>query len=119
MRFIFFFNDTATTEIYTLSLHDALPISASVSQRTILSERSVDLALAPVPSMARAYQDSVPAVVTPSSLALMKSFQVAPLFVKSWLKRLYDVAPGFLTQSWTAVTPSGSLTFVVRPVPRA
>src|SRR3712207_7710362 len=27
MRHVFFFNDTATTEIYTLSLHDALPIS--------------------------------------------------------------------------------------------
>src|SRR2546429_1567524 len=27
MKRIFFFNDTATTEIYTLSLHDALPIS--------------------------------------------------------------------------------------------
>src|SRR5260221_6693345 len=27
--FLFFFNDTATTEIYTLSLHDALPISIS------------------------------------------------------------------------------------------
>src|SRR5437899_5234456 len=27
--FFFFFNDTATTEIYTLSLHDALPISES------------------------------------------------------------------------------------------
>src|SRR5687768_17993862 len=27
----FFFNDTATTEIYTLSLHDALPISATVA----------------------------------------------------------------------------------------
>src|SRR5258708_30455233 len=27
---IFFFNDTATTEIYTLSLHDALPISPHV-----------------------------------------------------------------------------------------
>src|SRR3712207_8914085 len=26
MIFVFFFNDTATTEIYTLSLHDALPI---------------------------------------------------------------------------------------------
>src|SRR2546429_7187683 len=26
--FFFFFNDTATTEIYTLSLHDALPICA-------------------------------------------------------------------------------------------
>src|SRR2546428_2926743 len=28
--FFFFFNDTATTEIYTLSLHDALPISGSI-----------------------------------------------------------------------------------------
>src|SRR3712207_6900229 len=27
---MFFFNDTATTEIYTLSLHDALPILATV-----------------------------------------------------------------------------------------
>src|SRR2546422_4933235 len=31
----FFFNDTATTEIYTLSLHDALPISWGVSTRLI------------------------------------------------------------------------------------
>src|SRR3712207_9357711 len=30
---IFFFNDTATTEIYTLSLHDALPISWRASCR--------------------------------------------------------------------------------------
>src|SRR3712207_8316247 len=29
----FFFNDTATTEIYTLSLHDALPICAAGRQR--------------------------------------------------------------------------------------
>ena len=27
--YLLFFNDTATTEIYTLSLHDALPISAA------------------------------------------------------------------------------------------
>src|SRR2546426_2647625 len=27
LQLLFFFNDTATTEIYTLSLHDALPIS--------------------------------------------------------------------------------------------
>src|SRR2546427_12418978 len=32
--FFFFFNDTATTEIYTLSLHDALPISTTVPQMT-------------------------------------------------------------------------------------
>src|SRR5256885_9770313 len=30
MVFFFFFNDTATTEIYTLSLHDALPIALSL-----------------------------------------------------------------------------------------
>src|SRR5574340_1345035 len=30
---VFFFNDTATTEIYTLSLHDALPISNSCPQQ--------------------------------------------------------------------------------------
>src|SRR3712207_8312119 len=29
---LFFFNDTATTEIYTLSLHDALPISLRVAR---------------------------------------------------------------------------------------
>src|SRR3712207_8202735 len=29
---VFFFNDTATTEIYTLSLHDALPISRSAAK---------------------------------------------------------------------------------------
>src|SRR2546429_4869031 len=32
--FFFFFNDTATTEIYTLSLHDALPISFRSSSST-------------------------------------------------------------------------------------
>src|SRR2546428_9572270 len=31
--FFFFFNDTATTEIYTLSLHDALPICSTSSTR--------------------------------------------------------------------------------------
>src|SRR5439155_22594997 len=32
LLFFFFFNDTATTEIYTLSLHDALPISNRLSR---------------------------------------------------------------------------------------
>src|SRR5216683_7995195 len=42
--FFFFFNDTATTEIYTLSLHDALPISIRPP-----SARSVVLVLARQP----------------------------------------------------------------------
>src|SRR5258708_39736593 len=33
ISFFFFFNDTATTEIYTLSLHDALPISTVAAAR--------------------------------------------------------------------------------------
>src|SRR6266404_2748053 len=36
----FFFNDTATTEIYTLSLHDALPIPASLPIRRCCTRRS-------------------------------------------------------------------------------
>src|SRR3989442_12385229 len=34
----FFFNDTATTEIYTLSLHDALPIYGSRDQSVLLEQ---------------------------------------------------------------------------------
>src|SRR5215212_11699166 len=37
--FFFFFNDTATTEIYTLSLHDALPIDAHL----VASRRQIQL----------------------------------------------------------------------------
>src|SRR3712207_8334107 len=37
----FFFNDTATTEIYTLSLHDALPIYFLMSRRGAEAERNV------------------------------------------------------------------------------
>src|SRR2546427_5212316 len=36
ISFFFFFNDTATTEIYTLSLHDALPICISPSAEVTL-----------------------------------------------------------------------------------
>src|SRR2546430_11263631 len=35
MYYFFFFNDTATTEIYTLSLHDALPISLDDLERAL------------------------------------------------------------------------------------
>src|SRR2546430_5565412 len=38
----FFFNDTATTEIYTLSLHDALPISHAIHADTCVAFASSD-----------------------------------------------------------------------------
>src|SRR5206468_12469604 len=45
---LFFFNDTATTEIYTLSLHDALPISV-VGFHSRARWRPVFRSFAPVP----------------------------------------------------------------------
>src|SRR5260221_14592195 len=36
--FFFFFNDTATTEIYTLSLHDALPIYERITEELFLGQ---------------------------------------------------------------------------------
>src|SRR5438128_11317016 len=38
---IFFFNDTATTEIYTLSLHDALPIYEWEAFKKVISRRNI------------------------------------------------------------------------------
>src|SRR5256885_5194103 len=45
MYFFFFFNDTATTEIYTLSLHDALPIFAARQKIVHGAVSMVDMAL--------------------------------------------------------------------------
>src|SRR3989442_9176620 len=43
--YLFFFNDTATTEIYTLSLHDALPISTGVVNGPLIATRNSRIAL--------------------------------------------------------------------------
>src|SRR2546427_12084289 len=48
----FFFNDTATTEIYTLSLHDALPISRRLFNVGSPPERTSTAASRPAVSMA-------------------------------------------------------------------
>src|SRR5256712_12102639 len=40
--FFFFFNDTATTEIYTLSLHDALPIFVLEETRELSRLHAID-----------------------------------------------------------------------------
>src|SRR2546430_17195608 len=45
----FFFNDTATTEIYTLSLHDALPISCDRCLATVRVPLEVEFDTAFIP----------------------------------------------------------------------
>src|SRR5256885_3774431 len=46
--FFFFFNDTATTEIYTLSLHDALPIWADLAAAGVALQHPLERDLVPL-----------------------------------------------------------------------
>src|SRR3712207_8080392 len=66
--FVFFFNDTATTEIYTLSLHDALPIFAALP-------RVAGLAL------------------SPDGRRLAVSVQTLDPEGKKWVSALWEVDP--------------------------
>src|SRR5258705_12364419 len=59
----FFFNDTATTEIYTLSLHDALPISAttrSPDREKLLRASGVDQVFIDTGSIAEQVKEICP-----------------------------------------------------------
>src|SRR2546421_6007776 len=55
--FFFFFNDTATTEIYTLSLHDALPISLALAGEA--HQQRVDVRLLAVRAVCLADEDAL------------------------------------------------------------
>src|SRR3712207_9413207 len=54
LRRSIFFNDTATTEIYTLSLHDALPISRTKIRQWFTKERRDDAVEAGKEALTRA-----------------------------------------------------------------
>src|SRR5450432_2985289 len=98
----FFFNDTATTEIYTLSLHDALPIFAQV--RAQIEERGSDgvwISLAPLDALLEAAR---------SVEARQRAGQPLPLYgVPFGVKDNIDVA-GLPT---TAACPAFAYTPVV------
>src|SRR2546425_8539171 len=68
---IFFFNDTATTEIYTLSLHDALPISSPTSALAML--RCASAMSRPSPYSAPVRRSSVPNRTTGRSVITERS----------------------------------------------
>src|SRR2546426_5577383 len=65
MPSFFFFNDTATTEIYTLSLHDALPISSS------------ETATAPAPTISPNSESRSP--LWPTEMAPIGYTRVSPI----------------------------------------
>src|SRR6185503_8409362 len=58
--FFFFFNDTATTEIYTLSLHDALPIHALPLGSTAIRTAPPGIFVHPVPAALRFQMSNPP-----------------------------------------------------------
>src|SRR3712207_7484006 len=64
----FFFNDTATTEIYTLSLHDALPISEEAESAEVEPD-----ALEPAPEELEEVEAEVEEVPVPPRAALVRS----------------------------------------------
>src|SRR2546429_4243662 len=70
LPFFFFFNDTATTEIYTLSLHDALPISAVVAVALVAHvARQAHVAAAPVQAHAQGGERAVFAIHARAAVA--------------------------------------------------
>src|SRR5216683_4684647 len=75
----FFFNDTATTEIYTLSLHDALPISPGVDLRKALWRFRVGMTyLSPAPLYHSAPCGSVAlALLQGATVVVMEHFDAA------------------------------------------
>src|SRR2546422_3750112 len=70
MLFFFFFNDTATTEIYTLSLHDALPILSAETKYTscLPPARVVVRVITTWPPMATRRSASAEGMTPPGSL---------------------------------------------------
>src|SRR5260370_26995736 len=64
LRSFFFFNDTATTEIYTLSLHDALPISVR-RVRGLTGSRGSSCHR-PAPGLRRCADRALPARLAPA-----------------------------------------------------
>src|SRR3712207_7976632 len=80
---VFFFNDTATTEIYTLSLHDALPISLTGAR--LLTGSRVSAAALLEGSAARTFRGSHLDVWSASGLACRSEEHTSELQSRQYL----------------------------------
>src|SRR2546427_809681 len=79
---VFFFNDTATTEIYTLSLHDALPISGvalAVAASRVLANMLFGLKSTDTLTYALVFAVVLPAVLLAALLPALRASRVDPL----------------------------------------
>src|SRR6266511_6313663 len=83
--FFFFFNDTATTEIYTLSLHDALPISLTwaswFERKTTLPASCLPADAAPAPPREAAATRARAAAIPVMALCMCRILRTVPSFL--------------------------------------
>src|SRR3989441_6259407 len=118
----FFFNDTATTEIYTLSLHDALPIFAGITQMTSTSQlgstnvtlqfdlsRNIDAAARDVQAAINAARGQLPADLPGQPTYRKVNPADAPILLLSLTStnipraQVYDAADSILAQKLAQV----------------
>src|SRR3712207_7216341 len=81
----FFFNDTATTEIYTLSLHDALPIYAPILSEVILTLGCVPLTGYGTPSTDELTKEMEPFVKVHNALLMRSEEHTSELQSRQYL----------------------------------
>src|SRR5258706_9842491 len=100
--FFFFFNDTATTEIYTLSLHDALPICLSklAGRPVVVENRPGAQGALASDVVAKAKPDGYTLMITPAS----STIATAPY--------LFKQLPFDPKKDFAPVTTISSLSFV-------
>src|SRR6202040_4331099 len=97
-----FFNDTATTEIYTLSLHDALPISAEYATNFAMGKRA-SRRRRRSPSSGDRSEEHTSELQAPVDivcrLLLEKKESVAPAVARRWRNRQVPSAHRVSTRS--------------------
>src|SRR2546429_4908582 len=101
---LFFFNDTATTEIYTLSLHDALPISAFAGgDATSFRQYQLPEALMDMSTTCAAFTPAMPTSPPPARLPSTHLRHRSKIMAAAALKPLYTSAS--LTKAIPAAAP--------------
>src|SRR2546421_12952631 len=106
ISFFFFFNDTATTEIYTLSLHDALPIYARDSLTSYVTGGHVQYGWQPLYDH---YQATYFAPGKTRDSLTFEEVRVRPLTLDLAL-----CTAGFALHSGGAVVASGPFTLILQ-----
>src|SRR2546429_6429012 len=87
--FFFFFNDTATTEIYTLSLHDALPISCLRRFRRTIGCRPCAPAVASYPSRSEEHTSELQSRLHLVCRLLLEKKKTTLYITRSHINRLH------------------------------